>query len=124
VQRVAAVYSEPEKEKAFSRYPIGDDAYKSAVSPPLFELSPRDFSPLSDRSPEKTEEDLQILDKSSESEPASVGQMSESERSGHSPIKDMSFEDMLLSGLLMLGGTSDVDEEIMIILGLMLIIGT
>lgn len=122
-QGVAAVYSEPEREKTFPRYPI-EATYKSAVAPPLFEVSPRDFSPLSDRAQKKTDGGLQDLAESVISEPASIGQAPESENTARSKIKDMSFEDMLLSGLLMLGGTSEIDEEIMIILGLMLIIGT
>ena len=39
-------------------------------------------------------------------------------------VKSMTFEDMMLTGLLMLGSTEDYDDEIMLILGLILMIGT
>ena len=38
-------------------------------------------------------------------------------------VRGMTFDDMMLTGLLMLGGSGDYDDEIMLILGLILMIG-
>lgn len=114
----------PEKKAAssdlFARYPTETERGKNPPMPRETEIYPRDFYPRSERA-------LATPALSLKEEPKDVSAASDrvsESATGLSDIKNMNFEDMLLSGLLMLGGTSNIDEEIMIILGLMLIIGT
>ncbi len=134
--------------ETFSLFPL-DKGDLSEISNSLQgePILPRDFSPMRENTPyfatETVTSDSEILpeteengDKETETaeeafettEISEISEESETETPKNSEnllenIISLKFEDMLLTGLLLLGGSGNYDDEIMLIMGLVLMIG-
>ncbi len=107
-------------------------------------LDPRDFLPEKEffeenRSFGQNDGETSVYPEESPMPPTPTVDVSENEQTGHdlppdenvygkmgeisSSVRNMTLEDMMLTGLLMLGSSGDYDDEIMLILGLILMIG-
>lgn len=117
--------------------PVTDGGYDIQREYP----NPRDFLPEKENSenyivPRAKRDEVSVYPESSpmpptpEAEPPESAQTDENLPANSniysdisSSMKNMTLEDMMLAGLLMLGSSGDYDDEIMLILGLILMIG-
>lgn len=70
-------------------------------------------------------EDAEVKGESTDTFSDISGALASSDKTGDvaASVRNMTFEDMVLTGLLMLGSSGEYDDDIMLILGLILMIG-